>query len=431
MKTRSRAAALAAAFLLAACGGGEPAPAPTGVAATARDGTIVVSWNDDPGVQYWLFVSANAALTSENFNRFPDARVVRNVRSPYVLCGYPNGRTVYVTINGRIDGGPGGPGSPTLAATPRAAGTDWVVGSAPNTDFNGAGYAPIATCTASGLPSGIFVAVGPNAAIASSTDGRSFTARAAPAGFTADLHAVAAYTASLNNPSSPNTKIVAVGAGGASLVSADGVTWSEGAPFDAAAPSWRAITTFGATFIAVGDAGAISTSTDGVTWTARTSNTTANLTGIACSANACVAVGGGGAVVRSTDAGATWSAATVAGAPALRRIAYGNFNNNAGATTVTINTFVAVGDGGTVAVSTDGGLTWTTATVAGAGNFAGIGYTTRFIAVDGAGNAFASADGQNWSAAAATGITGVRALATATGYGYVAVGAGGAIAASF
>jgi hypothetical protein len=431
VNTGSIAPALAAAFLLVACGsGGDPAPAPTGVTATAGDGTVLVSWNDDPRVQYWLFVSANAALTAENFNQFPDTRVVRNARAPYVLCGYPNGRTVYLTLNGRIDGGPGGPGSPTLGATPRAAGASWNAGAALATDFNGVGYAPITTCTATGLPSGIFVAVGPNAAIASSTDGRSFTARSAPAGFTADLNAVAAFTASLNNPSAPNTKIVAVGAGGSTLVSSDGVAWTEGVAFNAASPSWRAITTFGATFVAVGDGGAIATSSDGVAWTARTSNTAADLTGIACSSDRCIAVGAGGTAVRSTDAGATWSAATIAGAPALRKIAYGNFNNNQGATSVSINTFVAVGDGGTVAISTDGGATWTTATVAGAGNFAGIGYTTQFVAVDSAGNAFASATGQNWSAAIATGITGVRALA-GSGFGYVAVGAGGANASAF
>ncbi|HXF45291.1 MAG TPA: hypothetical protein VNK91_04145 [Burkholderiaceae bacterium] len=431
MNLRSIAPALAAALVVAACGGnGEPAPAPTGVAATVGDGIVTVSWNDDPGVQYWLFVSANSGLTTENFNQFPDTRVLRNARSPTSLCGYPNGRTQYFTLNGRIDGGPGGPGSPTLAATPRAAGASWNAGAALAADLAGVGYAPLTTCTATALPSGIFVAVGPNAAIFSSTDGRNFTARSAPAGFAADLNAVAAYTASLNNPSAPNSKIVAVGAGASALVSSDGVTWTVGSAYNAGSPAWRAITVYGATFIAVGDAGAIATTTDGLTWTARTSNTSADLTGIACSSTHCIAVGAGGAYVVSTDAGATWTASTIAGAPALRKIGYGNFNNNEGSTSVAINTFVAVGDGGVIARSTDAGATWTTATVAGAGNFAGIGYTTRFVALDTAGNAFASVDGQSWSALSVTGITGVRAL-TGTGFGYVAVGAGGVNASAF
>lgn len=431
MNIRSIAPALAAVCVLAACGGGgDPAPAPTGVTVTAADGSVVVSWNDDPAVQYWLFVSSDARLTTENFTQLTDVRVIRNARSPYVLCGYANGRTLYTTINGRIDGGPGGPGSPTLAATPRAAGASWTAGTALGTDFDGVGYAPLTTCQASALPTGIFVAVGPAAAIASSSDGRTFTARSAPTGFATDLHAVAAFTASLNNPSAPNTKIVAVGAGGASITSPDGVTWTVGTAFDAAQPAWRAIATYGGTFIAVGDGGAIATTTDGVTWTARTSNTSADLTGIACASDRCIAVGAGGTIVTSTDAGATWSAATLAGAPALRRIAYGNFNNNAGSTTTSINTFVAVGDGGFAAYSSDGGTNWTAVTVAGAGNLTGIGYTTQFVAVDGAGNAFASVDGQSWSAATATGITGVRALA-GTGFGYVAVGTGGVTASAF
>ncbi|MCS7101596.1 MAG: hypothetical protein NZL99_07870, partial [Burkholderiaceae bacterium] len=141
------AAACAAALSLSACGGrGESAPAPANVAATPRDGHVLIRWDDDPRVSYWLFVSGNAALTTENFNQFPDARVVRNVRSPYVLCGYANGRPLYATMNGRIDGGPGGPGSPTLDVTPRAAGASWTVGSAPAAAFNAVAYVPLTTC---------------------------------------------------------------------------------------------------------------------------------------------------------------------------------------------------------------------------------------------------------------------------------------------
>jgi photosystem II stability/assembly factor-like uncharacterized protein len=433
IRTRLVAATLVALSVLAGgCGNnGEAAlPPASGLTTTASDGAVTVSWTDDTSVDYWLFLSTDPALTVSNFTTLGNVRIFRGVRSPYVVCGLQNGAVQYFTMNGRINGGPGGAGTPTVSAAPRAAGQTWTVGAAPAADFNAVGYAPITTCQTSSLPTGTFVAVGPNATIASSADGRTFTARAAPAGFTTDLNGVAAYTSSLNNPSSPGIKLVAVGAGGASLISTDGATWSAGAPFDAAAATLRAVAVYVGIFIAVGDGGTVVTSTDGVTWTARTSNTTANLLGIWCGSDRCAAVGDNGTIVRSVDGGTTWTVQPVNATPAFKRVAYGSFNNNFGSTPLLINTWVAVGDAGAVFFSTDSGTTWTATTVAGAGDFTGISYVTKFVAVDSAGNSFASFDGQTWTGPVATGATGLRGM-IGNGAGYVTVGTGGATASAF
>lgn len=432
IRTRHVVAALAALFALVGCGGhGESAPPPaSGLQTSVGDGIVAVSFTDDLAVNWWLFVSTDPRLTTENFTTLTDIRVIRGARSPSVLCGYPNGGTLYFALNGRIDGGPGGQGTPTVTATPRAAGGSWTAGTAPANDLNAIGHAPLTSCVAAALPSGIFVAVGPAATIVRSTDHVTFTAQSAPTGFTTDLNAVAGYTPNLNNPTDPGTKIVAVGAGGASITSADGIAWEIGVPFVATNAGLNAIAVFAAKFLAVGDAGTALTTADGVTWTTATSNTTANLRGIGCSGVGCVAVGDGGTIARTLDAGATWEVQTITGTPALKRIAYGNFNNNKGALTTALNTWVAVGDGGTILYSLDGAATWTATTAAGAGDFVGVAYTTRFVAVDSAGNSFSSVDGQTWSGPVPTGQTGLRAM-VGTGFGYVAVGAGGGNASSF
>jgi len=241
---------------------------------------------------------------------------------------------------------------------------------------------------------------------------------------------VATFTTNLNVPTNPGLKIVAVGAGGGSIVSTDGVTWTAGAAFNSVAPSLRAVATFGGNFVAVGDGGVTQATVDGVTWGVHPSNTTANLLGIGCSGDRCIAVGDGGTIVRTLDGGATWTTMPIATTPALKKVAFGNFGNNLGVLTPSINTWVTVGDAGAVLYSKDGGTTWTATPVASAGDFVALAYITKFMAIDSAGNSFTSADGVTWSSAVPTGLTAPRG-AIGNGAGYVAVGTGGATASSF
>lgn len=113
------------------------------------------------------------------------------------------------------------------------------------------------------------------------------------------------------------------------------------------------------------------------------------------------------------------------------RSAYGNnFNSVDNNGVPLINTFVAVGDAGVAAVSTDNGATWTAVTVSAGAALTGIAYTTQFTAVAATGAAFTSTNGQAWSAPVATGVGNARDVTT-NGFGFVAVGGAGANAVAF
>jgi hypothetical protein len=434
-------AALVALAALTGCGGkgSEANPPAGGLQLTPGDGTVTVTWAADPAIDYWLFISSDSRLTTENFTSLTDIHIVRSATSPYMVCGNIDGRPLYFAMNGRTGNGPGGTGTATVAAPSLAAGTTWSRGTAPAVDFNGIGFAAITGCAINALPTGLFMAVGTGGAIATSTDGVTFTAQATPSGFTTDLFGVAGFAASPNVPTAPGLKLVAVGAGGATLLSADGVTWTQSVAFNASSPTLRSVAIFAGVFVAVGDGGAAQTSTDGITWTAHAAGPTANLQGVWCETLApsptfpfaprCIAVGDNGTIVLSFDGGATWQVQAVAGTPALKKVMFGNFNNNVGSPGTQLNTWVAVGDAGSVLYSVDGGATWAATTVAGAGNFVGVAYITRFVAVDSAGNTFASVDGQTWSGPIATGATAQRAM-VGTGIGYATIGAGGATSSS-
>lgn len=423
-------AAAASLALVAACGGaGESKPAPSAVTAVPGDSFVTVSWDVEPDVEYWLFSAASAALTPTNWPALQESRAIVNSRSPQVVCVLVNDRTYWFTINARTGSAGGGPGSPTLAATPRAAGASWVQGSALPAAINAIAYGFLTSCTSTIAPSGTFVAVGPGAAIFTSGDGRAWAARAAPAGFSGDLHGVAAFVARINNTADPGLRMVAVGAGGASVVSTDGVTWTAGRAAAAGQPALRAVAPVNGLFYAVGDGGTILQSPDGITWEARTSNTTANLTAITYSGSRLVAVGAGGTIVTSLD-GVSWTATTVAGAGNLTAVSYGNRNNNDGAIIFAINTYVAVGDAGVALVSLDNLVTWTPQTIAAGVPMTGISYVTRFMALASNGATYSSNLGLTWSAAVPSGVANARAIGT-NGYGYAIGGGGGANASSF
>src|SRR5262249_7243201 len=144
-------------------------------------------------------------------------------------------------------------------STLRVAGDVWTAGTAPIADFTALAFAPTVGCGGSSLTRGIFVAVGANATSANSIDGQTFTGSIPPIGFTTDLNSVVGF---VSNPSVLTIQFVAVGAGGASILSPDGANWSVGAPFDSSAPTLRAISVNLGTFLAVGDGGAAQTSID-------------------------------------------------------------------------------------------------------------------------------------------------------------------------
>jgi hypothetical protein len=457
MKLTNRKSILAITAALAGClsNTGDSLPPPSGIQAVSGDGVAGITWNSELGVSYLVFGSTNANITALNFldpgiNGFPLNNTGTSAQPPALICSstapvgwVANGQSYYFTINSRTGTAPGGPGSPAIKVTPRAAGGagTWTLGTPIGASANAVAFVPISGCYSRGLPNGDYIAVGPAGSIHRSTDAHTWASQA-PAGYTTDLFAVAGYTVPLSTSTTPAFLMVAVGAGGASITSADGITWKSQVAANGSAPALRAISIVGTTFVAVGDGGRIQTSLDGLNWTVQTSHTTVNLHAIQCaianSASVCVAVGDSGVIDTSSDGGVTWTVQTVGGgASALRAVEYGDFDNNITspgvvgiANNVFINTWVAVGDAGAVFVNSTG--TWTSVPMSGAPNLVALSYTTQFVSLDGAGNAYTSQTGQSgtWSSAASTGLSNPAGITT-TGHGFVAVGTSGENAGSF
>lgn len=413
-------ATFSAAVLSACSGGGSSESPPVNVVAAAEDGRAVVTWNVQGGNEYWLFSASNPALTATTWLNFADGRAIVNATSPNYVCGLANDTRYYFTLNARSGNAGGGEGSPLVSATPRSAGQQWSAGSPLGADLTAVGRVALQTCIANRPPTSTFVAVGAGAKIFSTSGAKPGTWAAAtvPTGFVADLHGVAGRNNGVNTTAA--VLFVAVGAGSATLVSNDVATWTAGTAFDAARPTLRAVTLVDS-FVAVGDGGTIRSSGNGVDWTDLTSNTSANLRAIAVGDGRIVAVGDGGTIVTSTN-GNAWSVQTFAEAGDLVGVAFGDRDN--------INTFVAIGSGGATVVSTDSGATWSVRRPADGVALRAISYTSAFAMVAADGQVYRSARGLDWLGPITSGTTGLSAL-TNDGFGFIAVGAGGANGTSY
>jgi len=424
----------------------------------------MLTWTASPGVEYWLFTATDPSLTAFNWTALPNAHAYISAATPFYACGLINGTTTYFAINGRTNGGPGGPSSSTVSATspPYNASNIWTPASAPlatsstpptNPDLLGVGYTSLTTCgnNASISSTGMFAAVGAGGAIfTSADDGKSWVNQPAPAGFATDLYAVTGYAANQNYPGNPALRWIAVGNGGASVYSLDGISWAVGRPYNASNPALRSITHVAGTFFAVGDMGTILTSTDGSTWTIHNSPsvTSSNLNGVTYG-GIYVAVGDGGTILISGD-GNTWTVKTPTTAVTSNLRQVTSFVSVYGSTI-----YVAVGDAGTIVTSIDNGTTWikqaaptasdlvgitvesrgvetTTATTTAPAADPSLGFisTAQFVAIDTNGNAYTSVNGYTWSAPIPTGATGKNALVS-SGFGYVTVGNSGVYATAF
>jgi len=457
---------LFAATLLAGCLGntGSPVGPPADVRKVEGDGVAGITWTPQLGITYLTFAANNPDLTTQNWTDpgiagFAILNGGTSSVPPSLICNtvpgfVPNGLDFYFTVDAHTGTSPAGGGSPTMKVTPRPAGglladgtNSWKMGTAIGAAINSLTFGTITTCLSNGLPTGVYAAVGPNGKIFSSTDGINWVS-STPAGYTTNLNGVATYTVFLNNPTAPGLIFVAVGDGGAVIRSFDGVTWIPVSPtINGTTSNLRSIGVAGTVFVAVGDGGTIQSSLDGITWVTATSNTTVALHSVNCTGSLCVAVGDAGVIDVSLDSGATWTVTTV-GTAALRAVAYGNFDNNETgngvigvANNAFINTWVVVGDSGTAyqlsGITTGVTSGWVAVPVSGAANLVAIQYTTQFVAVDSAGNAFAiQAPGQpapagTWSTMpVATGITDPVSMAT-NNHGYVLVGTSGDNTSSF
>jgi hypothetical protein len=219
-----------------------------------------------------------------------------------------------------------------------------------------------------------------------------------------------------------NNGFVAVGwyglNGGRMAYSSDGASWTAVADTTFGTSDIYAVAYGNNRFVAGGSQGKMAYSDDnGVTWTAVANSTfgTDRITAIAYGNNKFVAVGNSGKMAYSDDNGVSWTA--VADSTIWQNgtfsdgsqrysniyaIAYGN------------NRFVAGGQDGKIAYSSDNGVTWkavadstiwdyTLGALSGTAGIEGIAYgNNRFVAVGTVGKTAYSADGSSWTAVSDT-----------------------------
>jgi len=373
-------------ILLGCQGNGSSAQAPTNVAVQAGDTSATVTWDSLPQVEYWIFKAASSDVNPTSCIGLPQCQIYTKVVSPAVIYGLTNGTTYSFSINGRINGGKGGPGSKSNQAVPRVAGAVWSGGTSPGADdLHGVTYGTK------------FVAAGANGKLYSSTSGLTWTALTNPLP-TTNLNAII-YSGGI---------YMAVGAGGVVLTSPDTITWTSqtsGTTQDLYAVSGNGSTGF----VAVGANGKIIYSSDsGTTWNPSTFVSSNALFAITYGFGKFVAVGAAGTLITSSD-GKDWtypntSLAASLSTTNLKAVSYGvaNVKNSINNTYTLTPTFVVLGDGGTLVTNIDS-VNWvlqsspiSTATI----NAVTFGH--QFIAVDNIGGIYFSTDGLIWNLATST-----------------------------
>jgi uncharacterized delta-60 repeat protein len=202
---------------------------------------------------------------------------------------------------------------------------------------------------------------------------------------------------------------------GVTLVSTDGVTWTQGNL--GAAENASSVAFLNGKFFATTNSGKIFSSADGLTWTGATTPVTTQLLRVSFGAGRYVAVGVSGVILTSTD-GATWAAATSGITSTLVGVGFLN------------NQFVAGGDAGRILTSPDG-LTWTARTTTYTGSIRRFAYGAGlYVAACQFGRQIlTSPDGVAWTAQVAgpvqgTNLSGVASNGTGT---VIAVGNAGTI----
>jgi hypothetical protein len=201
-----------------------------------------------------------------------------------------------------------------------------------------------------------------------------------------------------------------------------GITWTPLTTTPSTTATLNAVSydAYGTRYLVAGGLGTILESTDAVTWTPQTSTITKtqnDLYAIANNgANTIVATGAAGTIITSLDGGASWTAQTYPGSPALNGVAYGYVTSLGG------YRFMAVGASRTVLLSVDG-VTWTSATsslpspittssvVKGVAYGLVAGYGTFVVVTDGGYATMTSDGGSTWTTPAQVSTSALNAVA--------------------
>jgi hypothetical protein len=422
-----RVIALVSLVALAGCHRQAAAPgdAPSNLKVDPGDGQVTVTWDQQPGLTYWIFFQVGSAVTAAA----PGVPLLFDVQSPRVVFPLVNGTQYAFVMNATHEDSRAGPSSAVVVQVPRLSGglsdgiSSWTSGlSLGPQDLNGVAYNPtlnrlVAVGNAGTIFAGDFNYT--------STDPPGVTAwtppTSIPAGFVGDLSAVMF----------SGSQFIALGTDGSILTSADGNTWilsTHPVPSGGTAGPRMNSIAFGIVsnatiYVAVGDGGNIFTSPDLVTWTAAASPTV-NLYNVSFPNGIFVATGASGTLLTSTDA-STWTPQISNTPKALRGTTYGT-GSAAGASAQ----YVVVGDSGTIVTSPDG-TTWSVITPAPplTQDLRAIRFGTRFVAVGQGGPVAYSDDAIKWLPTSSDSTADLAAVIFTPGM-YLAVGASGANAVS-
>lgn len=404
--------ALAAAIILAACGGSSsspPAPPEGGLSLVPGDSQITVSWKETPGVEYWIFAAPNnAALNINNWLPTLGSTYRLKVTSPFIVSGLSNGTPYSFFMTGRINGGAGGPSTPTVNATPRLAGTDWTPGVTLNTGGQtGLSYGSYID-TATNTSKSMYLAVGRGGLMSKASSVDAWSA------------ITPVVTSHLNSATYGFTKYIAAGDLGQIIYSTDLQTWNKAT--SATTQNLNAVAASGSYVVAVGNNGSIVTSKDAITWTAATSvPTSSNLYGVVYTGSGTwIAVGEKGTLLTSSD-GATWTLQTTNAPDDLKAAgALSSITNS-----VTTYTYVAVGANGTILSSSDA-ITWTVRSAEPKVNLNDLSAVNQFTAVGAGGTILTSSDGISWTSRVNSNPTELKTIFRAENQ-YIAVNSAGGL----
>jgi hypothetical protein len=394
-------------LLLAGClsQSSTPSTAPANFSVIAGENRAVLSWDNAPGLSYWVYYKAGSSVTTGDHDF-----INVGYTSPAVITGLVNGTQYAFIVNASDNGSKTGPTTPVITATPRLLGPSvpWTVG----TQLSSNSLNSVAFNNSN------FVAVGDAATV--------FTA---PHSYTS-VGGVTACTQLTNLPIASSTNLSAVvydgsefvilGDDGSITISGDLVNWSVRTAITGA-PQMNALAYAGGpTYVAVGAGGKIyRNTTGGLTgaWAEESSGTVQDLYGVSYVNGLFVAVGAGGTLLTSPD-GITWTTQTSNTNNSLRHIAYGVGSSAVG-------NYVVVGDAGTIVSSPDA-LSWTSQTIPTTQSLYSVcfGPDLQFIAVGTAGTVVYSSSGTDgsWSVGNAGSID---LYSIVPGDVFIAVGAAG------
>ena len=372
-----------------------PSEAPTGLNVEEGDGQVTVSWDQQPGLTYWIFFQAGGTVTAAA----PGVPLIFDAQSPRIVFPLTNATQYAFVMNATNHDSKAGPSTPVALAVPRLAGAKWTSGAALGAqNLNGVAYGPttkkivaVGNSVPGTPPTPTIFAGDFNYTSANPPGVTAWTPPTSiPIGFQSDLSAIT-FSGSV---------FVALGTDGSILTSPDGNTWTAATSVPSGGMNSIALgSVSNATiYVAVGDGGKIFTSAGNlVTWTT-VSTTGSDLYNVSFLNGTFVATGANGTLLTSSDASIWTLVQNLPTSSALRGATYG-----AGSAAGASAQYVVVGDSGTIVTSTN--LTdWSLITPPPLPqDLRAIRFGTRFVAVGqevvvGQGGAVAySDDAINWS----------------------------------